>query len=73
MVSEVIGQIKDMYAIEDTGLPDFIKHACTEREKKYNVDILDLASLPSEDQEDALARNGEDVPPDPMLGTTLTI
>lgn len=58
IVTEVIGQIKDMQTLGDTGLPDFIKNECTSEGKEHDVDILDLASLPSEGQEDALARNG---------------
>jgi hypothetical protein len=67
VVPEVIGQIKDMRTIEDTGLPDFIKSECTSREKKFDIDILDLASLPSEDQEAALARNSMELPANVFL------
>ena len=58
LVSEVIGQMKDVSRIEDTGLVDFVSGVCGRIGKKHEVDILDLASLSADDQESALTRNG---------------
>lgn len=57
LVTEVVGEMDDMGSLENTGLPGYIRTECASQNKQYDVDILDLASLPSEHLDDALAHN----------------
>jgi hypothetical protein len=58
VVPEVVGKIKDMDGVRDTGLPEFLAQACASMSKDVKIDLLDLASPPSDDYASALTENG---------------
>jgi len=66
VVPEVVGKIKDMDGVRDTGLPEFLAQACASMSKDVKIDLLDLASPPSDDYASALTEN------DAMLAERLT-
>lgn len=57
VVSELVGTVKDMSAIKDTGLASYIKGACAKENKHVTIDELDLAPLAKEDRSGAFAQN----------------
>lgn len=56
VVPEVVGNIKN--GVVDTGLPKYLAGACASKGKDVVIDLLDLASPPSDDYASALAQNG---------------